>query len=48
MFKGRKYILGMFLVVFVVFLIIIMTPVGFPYRERDAEQRFTIWVLAYF
>lgn len=44
MFRHRKYILGMFLAIFIVFLFIIMTPIGFPYRERDAEQRYTIWV----
>uniref|UniRef100_A0A336LFA8 FXNA-like protease n=1 Tax=Culicoides sonorensis TaxID=179676 RepID=A0A336LFA8_CULSO len=43
MFKHRKYLLGMFLVIFVVFLIIAMTPVGFPYREKESEQRYTIW-----
>lgn len=44
MFRHRKYILGMFLAIFLVFLIFIMTPIGFPYREQQSEQRYTIWV----
>ncbi|XP_063704950.1 endoplasmic reticulum metallopeptidase 1-like [Culicoides brevitarsis] len=43
MFRHRKYLLGMFLGIFLITIILIMTPLGFPYREREAEARFTIW-----
>lgn len=44
MFKHRKLILGSFLGVFVIFIIVVTTPVGFPYREEISPQRYTIWV----
>lgn len=43
MFKHRKLILSTFFATFVVFIIIVTTPVGFPYREEISPQRYTIW-----
>lgn len=33
-----------FLVVFAAFIIVMFTPVGFPYRENISSQRFSIFV----
>lgn len=44
--KPLRMILG-FVVVFVIFIIIMATPVGFPYREAVSAQRFWIFVRIY-
>jgi len=42
MFKHRKYILAALGAIFIVFLILVFTPVGFPYAERQ-PQRYVVW-----
>lgn len=42
----RKPIIWMcgFLIVFIIFLILMATPLGFPYKEELSRQRFWIFV----
>lgn len=42
MFRKTKLIFSVFAIIFVVFVILAATPVGFPYKEEEAPQRFYV------
>lgn len=44
LFKRSYFIVCTFLVIFVAFVIVMATPVGFPYRPAVSPQRFWIFV----
>lgn len=43
-FRRPVLVMCGFLVVFIVFVILMATPIGFPYRDNVTQQRFWIYV----
>lgn len=44
LFKHRKYVYYGMVLLWAIGLIMMCTPLGFPFREAVAPQRYTIWV----
>lgn len=42
--RRPMFVMSGFLIVFSIFIIVIATPVGFPFREKTSAQRFWIFV----
>lgn len=47
LFKHRRYIYTGLTLGFALGLVLMVTPLGFPFREAVAAQRYTIWVIIF-